>query len=204
VTASPPATFMSLGGSDITTTPDGHGYWLTNPDGAVAAYGNAGYYGSEANIPLNAPIVGIAPTPDGHGYWLTAGDGGVFAFGDAPFYGSEGNAHLDQPVVDITPTSNGRGYWITRSRRGVWLRRRPPQGAHHRRYQERQREPRSVTLHQTQPVEALSALPPHAPHPPHQPRAVSWRSRQQRDRIAVRHLEHWSPLADQSDRIAER
>ncbi len=59
-------------------------------DGGVFAYGDAGFYGSTGNHPLNAPIMGIASTPNGAGYWLVGADGGVFAYGDAGFYGSLG------------------------------------------------------------------------------------------------------------------
>jgi hypothetical protein len=58
-------------------------------------------------IPLDQPVVGIAPTPDGNGYWEVASDGGIFAFGDAKFYGSMGGIPLDQPVVGIAPTGGG-------------------------------------------------------------------------------------------------
>jgi hypothetical protein len=58
-------------------------------------------------IPLNKPVVGVAPTPDGNGYWEVASDGGIFAFGDAKFYGSMGGIPLDQPVVGIAPTGGG-------------------------------------------------------------------------------------------------
>ncbi|MDA8270436.1 MAG: hypothetical protein M0Z39_03375, partial [Actinomycetota bacterium] len=68
--------------------PDGHGYWLVGADGGVFTFGDAGFYGSMAQVRLAAQIVGIAPTPDGHGYWLVGADGGVFTFGDAGFYGS--------------------------------------------------------------------------------------------------------------------
>jgi hypothetical protein len=52
---------------------------------AGAAYptptaGDAVFYGSTGSLPLNKPIVGMAPTVDWHGYWLVASDGGVFAF----------------------------------------------------------------------------------------------------------------------------
>ena len=67
-------------------------------DGGIFAFGDAGFHGSTANIPLNEPIVGMAATADDGGYWLVGGDSGAFAFGDAPFFGSSGSA-LGYPFV---------------------------------------------------------------------------------------------------------
>ena len=61
-------------------TRDWHGYWLVASDGGIFSFGDAVFYGSTGSLPLNKPIVGMAPTVDGHGYWLVASDGGVFAF----------------------------------------------------------------------------------------------------------------------------
>ena len=80
--------FSSVGGSNITATPGGRGYWMAKPDGGVFTFGDAGFYGSAAGVHLDAPVVAMAATPTGHGYWLAAADGGVFSFGDAGFYGS--------------------------------------------------------------------------------------------------------------------
>jgi hypothetical protein len=71
----------------IAATADGGGYWLVGADGGVLAFGNAGFHGSFAGLPLNQPIVGMAATPDGGGYWLLGGDGGVFAAGNAVYLG---------------------------------------------------------------------------------------------------------------------
>ena len=54
----------------MTSTHDGHGYWLVAADGGVFCFGNAGYHGSTGNIHLNRPVVGIAATPNGR--WLLA------------------------------------------------------------------------------------------------------------------------------------
>ena len=104
----------------IASTPDGNGYWLASPSGAVEAFGDAPYLGSMAGQTLNAPIVGIAPTPDGNGYWLVASDGGIFSFGDAHFYGSTGNIRLNRPIVGMTATPNGGGYWFVASDGGIF------------------------------------------------------------------------------------
>ena len=47
--------------------PGGGGYWLTDSDGEVYAFGSAVYYGSLTNMHLNSPVVGIASAPDGEG-----------------------------------------------------------------------------------------------------------------------------------------
>jgi hypothetical protein len=110
----------SLNSRRIAATPDGQGYWLVDPDGAVVTFGDAQPYGSEAGHHLNASMVGIAATPDGHGYWLVAADGGVFSFGNAGFYGSEAGHHLNAAVVGITPTPDGQGYSLVAADGGVF------------------------------------------------------------------------------------
>ena len=58
------------------------------------------FYGSTGNIPLNAPIVGMAEASNGSGYRFAAADGGVFSF-SAPFLGSMGGTPLARPVVGM-------------------------------------------------------------------------------------------------------
>jgi hypothetical protein len=118
----PPATTAPsfAGGAHLAVLPDGTGYWVVSPSGALSAYGSAPNLGSMAGQALNAPIVGIAATPDGRGYWLVAADGGVFSFGDAAFYGSTGALHLNQPVVGIASTPSGHGYWLVAADGGVF------------------------------------------------------------------------------------
>ena len=72
----------------IAATPDGKGYWLVAYNGGAFAFGDAGFYGSTAQMRLNQSVLGMVATPDGKGYWLSAADGGVFSFGDAGFYGA--------------------------------------------------------------------------------------------------------------------
>jgi hypothetical protein len=96
------------------------GYRLVGADGAVFAFGSAGYYGSMGGKTLNAPIVGMAATPDGAGYWEVASDGGIFAFGDAAFYGSTGAMVLNKPIVGIAATPDGAGYWLVASDGGIF------------------------------------------------------------------------------------
>ena len=78
----------------MSSTPDGHGYWLVASDGGIFAFGDATFYGSTGAITLNKPMVGMAPGPGGHGYWLVAADGGIFSYGDSSFYGSRGGQPL--------------------------------------------------------------------------------------------------------------
>jgi hypothetical protein len=98
----------------------GGGLWLAESNGAVAALGDAGGYGSMAGHPLNAPVVGMAPTPSGNGYWLVGGDGGIFSFGDARFFGSTGGVPLNAPIVGLQPTLTGDGYWLVAADGGVF------------------------------------------------------------------------------------
>lgn len=100
--------------------PGGEGYWLCTEDGSVEPFGEAGFFGSMAGIPLASAVVDMAVHPDGGGYWLLGGDGGVFAFGDVGFFGSTGDIRLRQPVVGMAPHPNGRGYWFVASDGGVF------------------------------------------------------------------------------------
>ena len=102
----------SVGGASLALLPNGAGYWVASPDGAVAAYGSALGEGSMAGKPLNKPIVGMASTPDGRGYWLVAADGGVFSFGDAGFYGSTGSHPSPGGVIGLFSTKAGSGYTL--------------------------------------------------------------------------------------------
>jgi hypothetical protein len=96
------------------------GYWLVGTDGGVFSFGRATFHGSTGSVPLNQPIVGIAPTPTGQGYWMVASDGGIFAFGDAVFHGSMSGQQLNKPVVAMAATESGRGYWLVASDGGIF------------------------------------------------------------------------------------
>jgi len=105
---------------ELTTTPDGNGYWILASDGGVFSFGDAAFHGSTGGMRLNKPIVGMATTPDGGGYWLVASDGGIFCFGDAQFHGSTGSMHLTVPIVSMTPTPDGGGYWLLDADGGIY------------------------------------------------------------------------------------
>jgi hypothetical protein len=95
------------------------GYDIVAADGGITSFGGPNY-GDASNLPLHAPIVGMAATPDGKGYWEVASDGGVFNYGDAAFYGSMGSSVLNAPMVGITATPNGHGYWEVAADGGVF------------------------------------------------------------------------------------
>jgi hypothetical protein len=92
----------------ITANPKYYGYWLVMANGAVLSFGNAPIEGSAAGLPLNKPIVGLAPRYDDNtdtfAYWEAASDGGIFTFGNTPFYGSTGGMALNAPIVGIGAT----------------------------------------------------------------------------------------------------
>ena len=117
---SPASSALAGSAVAVTTTADGHGYWVAASNGGVFSFGDASFYGSEGGQPLRAPIVGMAATADDHGYWLVGADGGVFSFGDASFYGSTGALHLNAPIVGMAPTPDGHGYWLVASDGGVF------------------------------------------------------------------------------------
>ena len=113
---SPSASGPSSGGLSV----EGDGYLQTASDGAVFAYGKAGFLGSVANIHLARPVVGVEATPGGTGYWEVAADGGVFSFGRAKFYGSAAPLHLSHRVVGMAVPASGKGYWLATSDGGVY------------------------------------------------------------------------------------
>jgi photosystem II stability/assembly factor-like uncharacterized protein len=107
-------TWHALGGPPV------NGYWLVAADGGIFNFGNAGFYGSAGSLPLNKPVVGMAPTTDKAGYWLVATDGGIFNYGDAGFFGSAGSLPLNKPVVGMAATPDGKGYWLVASDGGIF------------------------------------------------------------------------------------
>jgi cell wall-associated NlpC family hydrolase len=111
-----PAAAAAVAALDDTWSP----FWVTTAQGDVWNFGSAVNYGTLKGVPLNKPIVGMAPTPDAAGYWLVASDGGIFAFGNAAFYGSTGNIRLNQPIVGMTPTPSNKGYWMVASDGGIF------------------------------------------------------------------------------------
>jgi hypothetical protein len=107
---------------------DGTGYYETDTQGTVAAFGAATCYGDLTGRKLNKPIVGIAADRQTGGYWLVAADGGVFSF-DASFHGSMGGRPLNKPVVGMVADLNGAGYWLVASDGGVFSFNAPFQGS---------------------------------------------------------------------------
>jgi outer membrane protein assembly factor BamB len=100
--------------------PPNSSYWLAASDGGVFNFGSAGFSGSAGGIPLNMPVVGMAPTASRNGYWLVASDGGVFTYGDAGFFGSQGGKPLNASIVGMAATPDGGGYWLVASDGGIF------------------------------------------------------------------------------------
>ncbi|MHB1445397.1 MAG: hypothetical protein ACYCTI_03680 [Acidimicrobiales bacterium] len=128
-TTSTTTTTTTVPTSTTTTQPSGTAsgapvppstYWLAGSDGAVYAFGEAPYAGSEAGHQLNRPVVGMAGVPGQKGYWLVASDGGIFAFGTAGFFGSTGAERLNKPIVGMAATPDGRGYWLVAADGGIF------------------------------------------------------------------------------------
>jgi len=103
-----------------TSGQSGASFWLVTATGDVWNFGNAGTFGSPANLTLAHPIVGVTPTGDSGGYWLVASDGGIFAYGDAGFFGSTGGIGLNKPIVAMAATPDGKGYWLVASDGGIF------------------------------------------------------------------------------------
>jgi hypothetical protein len=115
----PPSSFTAM-----TDTIDGNGYWLTQAQGGVFAYGDARFEGSLPGLGVTpaAPIVGIVSSRSQSGYWLVDSKGGVYAFGGAHFYGSLPGDHVTPygAIVGITATPDGGGYWLVGADGGVF------------------------------------------------------------------------------------
>ncbi len=102
------------------SSPQDSSYWLAASDGGIFTFGNAGFFGSAGGIPLNKPVVGMAPTASRNGYWLVASDGGIFTYGDAGFFGSQGGKPLNAAIVGMAATPDGGGYWLVASDGGIF------------------------------------------------------------------------------------
>jgi len=101
-------------------SPANSSYWEVASDGGIFTFGNAGFFGSAGGLPLNRPVVGMAPTASKDGYWLVATDGGIFNYGDAAFHGSMGGTRLNAPIVGMAATPDGGGYWEVASDGGIF------------------------------------------------------------------------------------
>ena len=106
--------------AEATIEASDRGYWMVGSDGGIFAFGDTDFLGSTGDIPLNLPIVGMAPTVKGNGYWLVAADGGIFSFGDAAFLGSTGAIKLNRPIVGMASNPAGNGYWLVASDGGIF------------------------------------------------------------------------------------
>ncbi len=121
-TATLKITFAGLG-SPLSFTLTGvgtDGYFLADPGGDVASFGDGMFHGDLQGTRLAAPIVSITPTTTGEGYWLAGQDGGIFSFGDARFFGSTGAMHLNRPVVGMASFRANNGYWLVASDGGIF------------------------------------------------------------------------------------
>ena len=98
----------------------GNGYWQTDANGVVKAFGDATHLGDMSGQTLNKPVVGMASTKTGNGYWLVASDGGIFSFGDAPFDGSAGAITLNKPIVGMASDPVAPGYYLVASDGGIF------------------------------------------------------------------------------------
>ncbi len=142
ITSVSPHTGSTAGGTTVTISGNGLGYWPTavdfggtpaaasiNPDTNVITATSPREAAGTVNISVTT-IGGTSPptpsdqftyvVPPPHGYWLVGSDGGIFTFGLAGFYGSTGSLRLQRPVVGIVPTSNHGGYWLDASDGGVF------------------------------------------------------------------------------------
>ena len=108
---------------------DGTGYYETDAQGDVAAFGAATCYGALTGLQLNQPIVGMAVDRNTGGYWLVASDGGVFCL-QRPVPRVDGRQGAEQAGRrDDGRPSTVTGYWLVASDGGVFSFDAPFQGS---------------------------------------------------------------------------
>ena len=114
VNSPPPGYIVSFG-----QVRNGNGYWLVGSNGAVYAFGDAGFFGPGNQ---NYALFGTLPYQSG----LSLGSQGVKSQPatsttqplKAPpptIAPSPRNFHLRSPIVAFSPTSNDKGYWLVAS-----------------------------------------------------------------------------------------
>lgn len=114
-------------GTGIATSPVDDGYWITDGNGQVQAFGGLTDHGGitpfRSGLMPTEWVRSIKAARDGSGYWLLGGSGDVYAKGGAPVYGSP--LYPEQPTDNMVlyeefrkvtwsmaPTADGLGYYI--------------------------------------------------------------------------------------------
>ena len=100
----------------MAVTSDGGGYWVTQSNGDVIAYGDAAQY--PASTADSAPMSSVSTIPGSSGYVLLANDGAVDGVGAAA-EGSATSVGSACDAVAIAATPDGHGYWVALSTGGV-------------------------------------------------------------------------------------
>jgi RNA polymerase sigma factor (sigma-70 family) len=96
----------------MAVTGDGGGYWITQSNGDVIAYGDATQY--PASTAASAPMSSISTVPGSSGYVLLESDGTVVGVG-ATTEGSASSVGSACDAVAVAATPDGHGYWIALS-----------------------------------------------------------------------------------------
>lgn len=114
-------------GTGIATSPTDDGYWITDGNGEVQAFGGLTDHGGIApfrdGLLPTEWVRSIKAARDGSGYYLLGGSGNVYPKGGAPDYGSP--IYPEQPTDNMVvyeefrkitwamaPTADGLGYYI--------------------------------------------------------------------------------------------
>ena len=100
----------------MAVTSDGGGYWVTQSNGDVIAYGDAAQY--PASSATSAPMSSASTIPGSSGYVLLENDGAVDGVGAAA-EGSATSVGSACDAVAVAATPDGQGYWIALSTGGV-------------------------------------------------------------------------------------
>ena len=81
----------------MTSSASGLGYDMVANDGGVFAFGDAGFFGS--NAPSPSPVVALSMTASGNGYLVAMANAAVAPFGDAEAFGPR--PALNAPIVGM-------------------------------------------------------------------------------------------------------
>jgi len=108
--------------ADVALTPMGEGYWIVDPLGHVAAFGNAVVLGNgrAPTLDVGEIVTSISATPSGNGYWLFTDKGRVLPYGDAQSFGDLLSMPLNGRIVDSIATPTGLGYYMVGADGGVF------------------------------------------------------------------------------------
>jgi hypothetical protein len=122
---SPPPSQLVAPVVAMTSTRDGHGYWLLGADGGVFSFGDAPFHGSLGATPPSAstPVAAVAAPSQAGGYWLTTTDKSLPPRAPVPSVLNQCTNFGSQPSVEpntiVLACGDGNAY-LTNLRWSSW------------------------------------------------------------------------------------